>query len=364
MEIAVLGGGNGCYAAAADLADRGHRVRMWRRDAEAFAPVLDAQAIALKDAGGAREAKLALASTDAGAVIDGAELVLMPLPATAQEGMIPVLAEHLSRGQVVFMPPGTFGSYLVAKGVRERGNAADVAFAEAGTLPYLARKRPDGSIAVTARTTRLPSGVFPARLSAPAFAVIERAYPEIEPRRDALDAALLNYGPIIHPPLILLNAGPIQHFAHWDIHAEGTQPIIRAVTDALDNERIALRERLGYGAPHFPLIDHYDRGSGAEPMYGAGTAHDDLVGSGDWREHLDLHAHRYMREDVAMGLVFMVSLCAWAGVPCPVAHGLVSIAAAGLGEDLLASGRTLESCGLAGLSPAQMRALLDEGLAA
>ena len=49
-------------------------------------------------------------------------------------------------------------------------------------------------------------------------------------------------GPIIHPPLIVMNAGPIEHFERWDIHKEGTQAAIRRVTDALDAERIAVRE--------------------------------------------------------------------------------------------------------------------------
>ena len=29
MEIAVLGGGHGCYAAAADLSEKGHHTRFW-----------------------------------------------------------------------------------------------------------------------------------------------------------------------------------------------------------------------------------------------------------------------------------------------------------------------------------------------
>ena len=45
MKIAVLGGGNGSFAAAGDLALAGHEVRMWRRDAKAVA--------AHRDAGGA-----------------------------------------------------------------------------------------------------------------------------------------------------------------------------------------------------------------------------------------------------------------------------------------------------------------------
>ena len=113
----------------------------------------------------------------------------------------------------------------------------------------------------------------------------------------------MNAGPIIHPPLILMNAGPLEHFERWDIHKEGTQPSIRRVTDALDEERIAVREALGYPPYHFPLRDHYttDRW-----MYG--NAHDKLTDSGDWREHIDLTQHRYMREDVEYGLAFLVSV--------------------------------------------------------
>ena len=33
MKIAVLGGGNGSFAAAGDFALQGHDVRLWRRDA-------------------------------------------------------------------------------------------------------------------------------------------------------------------------------------------------------------------------------------------------------------------------------------------------------------------------------------------
>ena len=37
LKIAVLGGGNGSFAAAGDFALQGHDVRLWRRDAEQVA---------------------------------------------------------------------------------------------------------------------------------------------------------------------------------------------------------------------------------------------------------------------------------------------------------------------------------------
>ncbi|MCD6733103.1 MAG: NAD/NADP octopine/nopaline dehydrogenase family protein [Burkholderiaceae bacterium] len=357
MRIAILGGGHGCYAAAADLSEQGHEVRLWRRDAAALAPVIEARRITLRDHRGRREVPLALATADIGASVRGAELILVPTPAFSQEDIARALAPHLEDGQVVFLPPGTFGSYLMARTARASGSRADLAWAETGTLPYLARKHGPAEVAITTRATRLPTGVFPSVAGERASAVIARAYPAIEPVEDALSGALMNAGPIIHPPLIVMNAAPLEHFERWDIHAEGTQPSVRRVTDALDAERIAVRESLGYAAPHFPLADHYhtDRW-----MYG--NAHDKLVDSGDWREHIDLATHRYMREDVACGLAFLVSVADWAGVPCPVARGLLAIGGAIAGDDFTRAPRTLGALGLAGLDRAAMRRLLERGL--
>ena len=360
MRIAVLGGGHGSYAAAADLAEQGHELRLWRRDAQAFAPVLHSQSIRLTDAAGTRSVRLALATSDIGAALRGAELVLLPVPATAQADIAGAMAPHLRGEQVVFCPPGTFGSYAMARAVRGAAGARGASFAETGTLPYLARKHAPDEIAITIRAKRLPVGVFPAAGTPAALEVIRRAYPAAHPVEDALSAALMNAGPIIHPPLILMNAGPLEHFEHWDIHNEGTQVSIRRVTDALDAERIGVREALGYTPYHYPLRDHYTTDKW---MYG--DAHNRLTGSGDWREHIDLHTHRYMREDVAFGLAFLVSVARWAGVAAPVANGLLAIASAALGEDLYrGSPRTLDALGLAALDRAAMRQLLREGLAA
>ena len=355
MEIAVLGGGNGSLAAAVDLTEQGHAVRLWRRDPAVAAATPNP--LTLKDHAGARPVEIALVTSDLAAAIDGAPLIVIPTPATAQGSIAAALAPHLAEGQVVFQPPGTFGSYVFARAMREAGNAARVAFAETGTLPWLTRKHGEDAIAITTRASRLPTGVFPLTEKDRALAVIREAFPSVEDCGDALSGALMNAGPIIHPPLILMNAGPIQHFDHWDIHNEGTQPAIRAVTTDLDAERMATREALGYGGPHFPLADHYHTD---QWMYG-NLAHDKLTDSGDWRERLILTEHRYMMEDVAMGLAFLVSVADWAGVPAPVARGLLALGSAVCGENFRETGRTLETLGLASLSKDEMAAMLRDG---
>ena len=361
MRIAVLGGGNGAFAAAGDLALAGHDVRMWRRDKAAVAAHCAAGGtITVKDFSGCREARPSFITNDIGAAVRGCELILCPVPATAQADITQALAPHLADGQVVFLPPGTFGSVLFARAAHDAGNRAETAFAETGTLPWLTRKHGQYEAAITVRAKRLPTGVFPLAHKDQALAVIRRAFPGvIEDCGDALSAALMNAGPIIHPPLIIMNAGPLQHFQRWDIHKEGTQAAIRRVTDALDGERIALREALAYAAPHFPLANHYAR-SGEEWMYGRGS-HDRLTDSGDWREHIVLTQHRYMLEDTRMGLSFLVSVAQLAGVATPLVRAFLAIGSAICSEDFMASGRTLAGMGLGRLDARALAQFLAKG---
>ena len=361
MKIAVLGGGNGSFAAAGDFALQSHDVRLWRRDAGQVAAHRAAGSrILLKDSNGRHDVRLTLVTTDIGEAVQDAELILCPAPAFAQVDIARQLAPHLRDGQVVFLPPATFGSMIFATAARDAGNRAKVNFAETGTLPWLTRKHGPFEVAITIRAKRLPVGVFPLESAPHALDLIGRAFPGVIERcGDALSGALMNAGPIIHPPLIVMNAGPIEHFERWDIHREGTQAAIRRVSDALDAERIAVREALGYGSPHFPLAHHYAK-EGEIWMYGRGS-HDRLTDSGDWRERLVLTEHRYMREDLKLGLSFLISVAELAGVATPLARSFLAIGGAICGENFLKEGRTLQNLGFGGLDRQRLQTLLRRG---
>ncbi|WP_321815499.1 MULTISPECIES: NAD/NADP-dependent octopine/nopaline dehydrogenase family protein [unclassified Paraburkholderia] len=370
MKVCVLGGGHGCHAAAIDMLEKGHEVAWWRRDQDAAKKLRALGELEVQDWRGTRRVPLAAQRTpgaicvidDLAQALEGAQLIVIPLPATTHEPLALQLAPLLRDGQVVYLPPGTFGSMVFADALAAAGNQRRVAIAETGTLPYLVRTHGANRVVISAYATRLPTGIFPANAANWAFEILETAYPSVERIEDALSAALMNAGPVIHPPLILMNAGPLEHFESWDIHNEGTQPSIRRVTNALDAERMAVREALGYGAPHFPLADHY-ASEGDEWMYGRG-AHGKLTDSGDWREKIDLQTHRYMLEDTRLGLSFIVSCGRYAGVATPVAQGLLALASAVSGRDLYAQGRSLEAFDLAQYSPEQLRNLLDSGVRA
>ena len=68
-----------------------------------------------------------------------------------------------------------------------------------------------------------------------------------------------------------------------------------------------------------------------------------------------------MREDVALGLSFLASAGALAGVATPLTAAFLAIGSAICGEDFMQTGRTLSSLGLGHLDRAGLQRLLHEG---
>lgn len=358
MNVAVLGGSHGAYATAADLTLAGHRVRLWRRSKADLAPL--AGGITLTADGRQGVAKLDRSTPDLHEAVDAADVVVVPLPATTHEDIARRLAGVLTERHIVLLTPGTLGSLVVAREIARAGGALPLAIAETGTLPYLTRKTGPAAVAAPVRAANLPVGVFPASRSKETLARVSELFPATRPCVDALDVALNNAGPVIHPPLVLVNAGAIDA-GRFDIHAAGTTPSARKLIDAVDDERIATRNGWGYPAPHYELATYYDEARAAEGLYGAG-AKARLVASGLWSEVLTFE-HRYVTEDVALGLPFFESAARTVSAPSPTVSGLLGVFGALLGTTLSGRGRDLDHLGLGELTLREVRELFHAGWA-
>ena len=119
---------------------------------------------------------------------------------------------------------------------------------------------------------------------------------------------------------------------------------------------MAIRSSLGYGAPHYELATYYDEARAAEGLYGVG-ARAKLIASGLWSEIVTLE-HRYVAEDVALGLPLFESAGRLAGVDTPAVSGIISVFTALLGRDLRADGRGLDRLGLGEFTLREIRARL------
>jgi opine dehydrogenase len=358
VNVAVLGGSHGAYATAADLTLAGHRVRLWRRRKDDVTPL--AGGITLKAEGRQGVAKLDRATADLREAVDGVDVVVVPLPATAQEDIARRLAPVLTDAQIVLLTPGTLGSFVVAREIARAGGALPFALAETGTLPYLARKTGPAAVAAPVRAANLPVGVFPAARSKETLARVGELFAVTRPCVDAIDVALNNAGPVIHPPLVLVNAAAIDA-GRFDIHAAGTTPSARKLIDGIDGERIAARQAWGYPAPHYELATYYDESRAAEGLYGAG-AKAKLVASGLWSEVLTFE-HRYVTEDVALGLPFFESAARTVSTASPTVSGMLGVFGALLGKTLSGRGRDLDHLGLGELTLREVRELFHSGWA-
>jgi len=279
--------------------------------------------------------ELAAVTDDHPAAVRGADLVLIPLPATAQLAMADRIAGAAHEGQLIALTPGNLGSQVM------RRFLPGALFAETATLPFGARQRGQAEVGLALIARHNPTGVFPSSAAPGAVSMLRQVYPAVESIEDVLSAALLNSNGSLHTPLVVLNAAPIERLGAYDIHVEGTTLGVKRVIAALDEERIALREALGYRTAHWPLMDYY---RDADWFYGPG-AFSRVQRDSVWREKIDFE-HRYVAEDVGCGLVLWSSLGRALGVATPLTDAFISIASALTGVDWYAKGRTLESLGL------------------
>jgi opine dehydrogenase len=356
--VAVLGASHGGLTTAADLTLAGHTVRWWSRTPGPLAAVRAAGGITLVADGDRRRVPLALATDDLSTVVGGAEMIVAPLPATSHDDLAVRLAPLVTDQQVIVLAPGTLGAYALARGFARAGGRLPFAIAETATLPYLTRTSGAAEVRVAVRATNLPIGVFPADRTEATLARVAALYPAVRRCTDALDAALANAGPVIHPPLVLLNAGAIDS-GRFDIHVAGTTPTIRRLIDAVDAERVATRTGWGYGAPHYEQATYYDEARAAEGFYGAG-ARARVAESRIFDETLGFD-HRYVTEDVVLGLALFESAARTAGVDTPAITGLLQIFGVLLARGLRGDGRALERLGLGDFSLREIRAFLREG---
>jgi opine dehydrogenase len=252
---------------------------------------------------------------------------------------------------------GTFSCWPAARALRDVA-APPVLLAEMATLPYGARVSGPGSVRLALQARHLPTGVFPAVRTDEAVERLRTVYPTIEPVEDALAAGLLNFDGALHAPLTFMNAGAIEGMPAFDVHVSGATPGIVRVSIALDDERIAIRTALGYTSHHWPLRDYYE---GREMFYG--VAYDQTRTRSVWHEKLDFQ-HRYVTEDVALGLVLWSSLGRRLGVPTPLSDAFVAVASTVNDDNYSSHGRTLERIGLADVPLARLQEWLRDGLPA
>jgi len=358
MKITVLGAGAGGTAVAFDCAAHGHEVRLFDF------PDFPDNVATIAEQGGINAdgdisgfGDIAYSGHDIDVALEAAELIYVVGPAYSTEPFGKAVAGKLSPGQTVIVTPSSCGGALAFK--RAAGLAVDddsIRVAETSTLHYAVRLTEPGRVHVF---LKLKAGnllaALPNRHTAGILDLISDVYRSMEPADSVLQTSLQNANPIIHPAVTLSNAARIEMTGgDFLFYEEGVSDSVGRLIEALDNERIAVGEKLGITILSDPEMG-MRQGYMIENNYGSGYRKaPGFLGIGA-QPQLD---HRYLNEDVGYGLVFMSKLGEQVGVETPGMDAVIKVATIVMARDYRAEAlRTPGTLGIDDLSVEQLAQL-------
>jgi opine dehydrogenase len=359
--IAVLGGGNGGHAMAADLAMKGYHVRIWEHAdyKEAFAPTLERQSIHLIDAWGIpHDVKVARATLDIREAISGAGFLMITAPAEAAVKFFEMAQPHLENGQAVVKWSGNFSALLFARRMKDAGVRRDVILAEAHTLPWGCRMNAPGSVQIMVWVTRLFLATFPSGRLGEIIGDVAAMYPVV-PAENVLATSLNNLNPTVHPVGTVMNAGWIDTAGKdFFFYRDGNTLSISRGIKAVYGEVAALAQAVGVSMAEYPEDDFWKKSAIMSTNARAAFDKEGMVAKISGPSSV---RSRYITEDLPQGLVPMAKLARQFGVPTPVIDAVIALGSVINQTDYLKEGLSLQDLGLSGLNKQELARYLNQG---
>jgi opine dehydrogenase len=360
--VAVIGAGIGGVYLAAELGLLGCKLRLHDRDDFRLADIRARGGIVVEgDRGGF--AAIERVTPDLAEAVDGADVIVIVTGGGFQEGATADLAPLLRDGQIILLIQGNTGGSLVVRRALDRaGCKARIDIAEIDNYPYSCWRLGPARIRPIVKKRWLQIAAFPGNRIEPVFASLSPLFPEAGAAPSIISTGFMNANAMLHVANCVGNAGRIDNGEAYKFYAEGVTPAVARLYRAIDAERVAVAAAFGASVP--TLEDWFERVYGVRgadlsetcrllttnsdgPYQATGTPK-------TW-------THKYIAEDVPVGLMPMRALAAVVGVPTPAIDSVIHVACAMAGNDFAAEARSLDRMGLAGMSLAQIRDTLEHG---
>lgn len=363
-RICIIGGGNGAFAAASDMALRGHQVSLFEM------PEFGAGIKAIQEKGGIQckclpsnqlkegFAKLHKITTDVTEAFVDSDVIFVITPATAHENIAKTISPHIHEDQILVLSPANFGGSirfrdaLLANGCSEKTRVA-----EFDCMMYATRKTGPDSCWIRGYKHNMGCAVFPSKYTEEVYERLKRIYPTLVKRDNVLITGISNINSIGHPACMLGNISILDGGQAPLMNSIKTESVAK-IRRALDNERMQLRS---IGLNLTPLPD----------IYQSYYAYQGATGTPDeaWRFnpiYVDSKfptswSHRYLTEDIPFGLVPMEELLDQYNLPHPVMTACINLAELLCDQDFRATGMKLSSCHLKGLTQEELLQYMETG---
>jgi opine dehydrogenase len=359
-KVAVLGGGHGAHAMAADLGLKGYEVNLCEAPEfeEGFRTTLERQAITLIDPWGERHSvKLRMATTNFEAALRDVKYVMLNVPAVAARGFFERAIPHLRDGQTVIKWSGNFSALLFAKMLKERGVVKRVTLAEGHTLPWGCRLIEPGTVQIMVWVTRLLLATFPAKNVDHILEDVKGMYPVV-PCENVLATSLNNLNPIVHPVGTVMNAGWIDTVGKdFFFYRDGNTLSISRGIKGIFEEVSSVAETVGVRMNTYPEEDFWKKSAIMSTYTRAAFDKEGCVAKISGPASVK---SRYITEDIPYGLVPVRKLAMKYGTPTPLIAAVIELASVINQTEYMEEGISMEELGLSELSRDEVTRFLND----
>jgi opine dehydrogenase len=352
--VVVLGGGDAALGTAATLASGDRDVVLWEPAPESGASTVAETLRRIRVSGpeGDRVAVIARVTRDPFEALAASDLILVAMPGAEQALIGDLLLPIAERRHVIGLLSGDLGSLVCAKWMRDRGRLVDESptFVDFEAVPWACRTVCADHIRVFGAPLRPGVGVFPACRSDGALAALAPVVRGAHAFANVVAASLGSLGPLLRPPVALMNAGRFDGADGCAPRCDVTRGVVRVI-EAVDAERRAVSAALGLELA--PAAEALSRQATLGELLNAVDVLSNGGGPASLRDALS--------RDVPGGLRLWAELGASCGVQVPAMRALLHLAEIAKGSAGWSVERSLEDLGIEGMSPDVLGRYLETG---
>ena len=342
MRFTVIGCGNAGLIHAAKLCEKGIPVGILKTSTRAnndfFNVISEEGGYNVKDEtqGGRRFfARPEFITRDVEMAVQYADVIMIMTTTSQHEAIAKLISPYVRDGQIITLIPGYMGSLIFKRYIDKK-----VIYSEWETTAYNGRIVDAMYVRITFYNPRNAISVLPVSETDKVLDIYSKAFENTRySRRHILESALHNPNMIVHPIGLLFSASRIEHSkGEFYMYREAFTPSVKNVIKLLDVEKNKILNTFGCES-----LDYFDAAKWRNE--------EDL--SKDAMEVFESFAessnkgpsvinHRYITEDVPIGLGLLISIGDICGVDTSIPKSIMGLASALLGRNLKEESRTIQ----------------------
>lgn len=339
-KVTVIGCGNAGLIHAAKLIEKGYEVGLLKTSTSSntsfYDTIVEEHGYQVKDTTSNRVffARPSLITRDAKTAIDFADLIIVMTTTLQHESVAKLIAPYVRDGQIIALCPGYMGSFLFKKYINK-----DVTYCEWETTAYNGRIMDESYVKITFYNPRNAISVMPTNRSQEVLGIFSNMFDNTKYlRKNILESAIHNPNMMVHTIGMLFSASRIEYSKgeFWMYREAFTDSIVNVINNFDKQKNEVLK---AYGCE--PL-NYFDAAKWRNEESLTIDAMESFRRFADSSNKGPMYLnHRYLLEDVPMGLCLFSSLGRIAGIDTSIADSIATLASALLNKDLKSCGRTI-----------------------